>query len=114
MRKIEKQRYILFKIIMEDKNVFKQEVFLNYIWQSIWKYFGMKQANKIGLWLIELDLTYSFGILRCSNETKEEVISSLTFIKQIDGNRVIISPIKTSSTIKKIKKLKHQMIETIK
>ena len=104
MVKIEKQRYILFKVIKDDTTYFEEKNFLNSIWQSIWKFFGMKGANKVGLWLLELNLEKNLGIIRCSNKTKEEIITALTFIKDIDGNRVIFSPIKTSGTIKGLKK----------
>ena len=105
MVKIEKQRYILFKIIKDENTQFEEQSFLNSIWQSIWKYFGMKGANKVGLWLLELNLEKNFGIIRCSTKTKEEIITALTLIKEINNERVIFSPIKTSGTIKGIKKI---------
>ncbi len=77
---------------------------LKAIWQSIWRYFGIKGANKIGLWLVELNLEKNYGIIRCSHETKEIIISALTLISDINGKRVIFSPLKTSGTIKSIKK----------
>ena len=104
MVKIERQRYIYFKIIKEDSSFFNQNDFLKSVWQSIWRYFGMKEANKIGLWLLELDLDERFGIIRCTNKTKEELISALTFVREINGKRIIISPIKTSGTIRSLKK----------
>ena len=110
MVKLERQRYILFKCIMEDYENLKQDSFLRLIWQSIWKYFGMKGANKIGLWLVNLNFENGFGVLRCSNETKEELITALGFIKEINGKKLIISPIKTSSSIKKIENLKEIII----
>ena len=70
----------------------------------------MKAANKIGLWLVDYDLENDYGILRCSHKTKEEIITALTLIKQIDQERIIISPIKTAGTIKAIKKVKVEMI----
>jgi RNase P/RNase MRP subunit POP5 len=73
-------------------------------WGSIWRYFGMKEANKVGLWLISLDLKEKMGILRCSHSTKEIVISALSLITQINGQDVIISPVKTSGTIKALKR----------
>ncbi len=104
--KKERQRYILFKIIKESEWTFTQQELLNSIWRSIWTFFGMKEANKIGLWLIELDLEKQFGILRCSHETKEIIITALTLIQFIKEKRVILSPIKTSGTVKSIKKYK--------
>jgi len=63
----------------------------------------MKEANKIGLWISQLNLEKGYGIIRCSHQTKEIIISALTLIKEINGNNVIISPIKASGTIKTIK-----------
>ncbi len=63
----------------------------------------MKEANKIGLWISQLNLDKGYGIIRCSHQTKEIIFSALTLIKEINGNKVIVSPIKTSGTIKTIK-----------
>ena len=99
----ERQRYILFKIIKDDNSNLNKKLFLNSLWHSIWKYFGMKEANKIGLWLIELNTLRNYGIIRCSHITKEIVISALTMIREISDERVIFTPIKTSGTLKKIR-----------
>jgi ribonuclease P/MRP protein subunit POP5 len=66
----------------------------------------MKGANKIGLWLVELNLIENHGIIRCSHETKEIIITALTLIQEINGKRVILSPVKTSGTIKSLKENK--------
>lgn len=63
----------------------------------------MKGANKIGLWLVELNPQENYGIIRCAHETKEIIITALTLIQEIDGKRVIISPVKTSGTIRSLK-----------
>ncbi len=64
----------------------------------------MKEANKIGLWLIELNLDEEYGIIRCSHQTKETIISALSLVKEINGIKVILSPFKTSGTILSLKK----------
>ena len=64
----------------------------------------MKEANKIGLWMIELNLGNDYGIIRCSHNTKETLISALSLVKEINGTKVILNPLKTSGTIKSIKK----------
>jgi RNase P/RNase MRP subunit POP5 len=101
--KDERQRYILFKIITDDAENFNQKVLINSIWHSIWEYFGMKEAPKIGLWLVELNVLKCYGIIRCSHITKEIVISALTMIQEISDKRIILSPIKTSGTLNKIR-----------
>jgi len=111
MVKKERQRYLLFKIIKENNISFNEQDLLKSIWQSIWRYFGMKEASKIGLWLLELDLKKEFGIIRFSHETNEMIISALTLVKEIKGFAVILSPIKSSGTIKKINQLKNIIIK---
>ena len=81
------------------------------VWQSVWRYFGMNQANKIGLWLVELNNEENYGIIRCSHETKETVITAMTMIKEINRKNIIISPVKTSGTIKSIMKIKNSIIK---
>ncbi|MFX0153986.1 MAG: Rpp14/Pop5 family protein [Candidatus Hodarchaeota archaeon] len=104
MVKKERQRYILFKIIKETKTNFTQNSIVKSIWQSIWRYFGLKGANKIGLWLMEFNLDNDYGIIRCSHQTKETLISSLSLVKEINGTKVILTPTKTSGTIRSLKK----------
>ena len=84
---------------------------LSSIWASLWKYFGLKEASRVGLWLVDINFIDGFGIIRCSHKTKEIVISSLTFITEISGNRVVLSPIKTSGTIRSIKITKKSFLE---
>ena len=111
MVKRERQRYILFILITEEKAYFNKNDLLKSIWTSIWRFFGMKEANKIGLWLLELNLEEEFGIIRCSHETKEVIISALTLVKEINGKKIILSPVKTSGTIRSIKKIKNLIIK---
>ena len=104
MVKYERSRYILFKIIndnhqpIDHSNVFKS------IWKSIWRFFGMKEATKIGLWIVEINLENKYGIIRCAHQTKEIIISAISLITEINGNDIILSPVKTSGTIKSIRK----------
>jgi len=80
------------------------------VWASIWKYFGLKEASKVGLWLLDINFADGFGVVRCSHQTKEIVMTALTLITEISGNVVILSPIKTSGTIRGIKKVKELMV----
>lgn len=53
---------------------------------------------------MEYNLEAGYGIIRSSHNTKEIIISALTLINEISNKNVILSPIKTSGTIKVIKK----------
>ena len=89
-------------MISEHINRLNNQEILNSIWTSLWKYFGLKEASKVGLWLVDINFLEGFGIIRCSHQTKEIVISALTLITEIAGNKFVFSPIKTSGTIRSI------------
>ena len=110
MVKKERRRYVLFKIISDFNLNLNNRDLLNAIWQSIWRYFGMREAMKIGLWLQELDTTEGYGILKCSQDTKELIIAALTLVRELNGKTIIISPLKTSGTIKTLKKVQNAFL----
>ena len=89
-------------MISEHINLLNNQEILNSIWASLWKYFGLKEASKVGLWLVDINFLEGFGIIRCSHQTKEIVISALTLITEISGKKIVLSPIKTSGTIRSI------------
>ena len=88
----------------------KQEI-LSSIWTSLWKYFGLKEASRVGLWIVDINFLEGFGIIRCSHQTKEIVISALTLITEISGNKIVLSTIKTSGTIRRIQITKKRFLE---
>ena len=92
MTRNERQRYILLKIIRDSNVTFKEKNILISIWSSIWRYFGMKEANKIGLWILEINQEKGYIVIRCSHRTKEILITSLTLIKEINGKGIIFTP----------------------
>lgn len=98
-------------MISEHNTPLDKRMILNSIWASLWKYFGLKEASRVGLWLVDINFLDGFGIIRCSHQTKEIVISALTFITEISGNKVVLSPIKTSGTIRSIKIIKKVCLE---
>ncbi|MBY9021510.1 MAG: Rpp14/Pop5 family protein [Candidatus Lokiarchaeota archaeon] len=98
-------------MISKQNTPLDKQMILSSIWASLWKYFGLKEASRVGLWLVDINFIDGFGIIRCSHKTKEIVISSLTFITEISGNRVVLSPIKTSGTIRSIKITKKSFLE---
>ena len=93
-----------------DMPLNKQEI-LNSIWASLWKYFGLKEASRVGLWLVDINFLEGFGIIRFSHQTKEIVISALTLITEISGNKIVLSTIKTSGTIHSIQITKKLLLK---
>lgn len=112
--KRERQRYILFQIFIGNQKInIDKGTFLNAVWKSLWRYFGMKEAIKSGLWLLDFDNKNRNGVIRCTNFTKEKIICALTMIKNLKGHPIIISPIKSSGTLKKIRKIRKEISQPI-
>lgn len=104
MNKI-RQRYLIFEILCEDTTSFSDQLVIRTIWQKINQIFGEIVAFKTGLWLITWDDAHNKGILRLDHFVDSEVITALSFIQEIKGNRVIFHTRKTTGTIKKAKTL---------
>jgi len=98
-------------VISEHSKPFNKQEILNSIWTSLWKYFGLKEASRVGLWMVDINFLEGFGIIRCSHHTKEIVISALTLITEISGNKIVLSPIKTSGTIRSIQITKNLLLD---
>ena len=98
-------------MILEHNTPLNKKEILNSIWTSLWKYFGLKEASRVGLWLVDINFLEGFGIIRSSHLTKEIVISALTLITEISGNKIVLSPIKTSGTIRRIQHIKKRLLK---
>jgi RNase P/RNase MRP subunit POP5 len=101
---LQRQRYVLFEYLnfAIDVEIPEKEV-IRTIWKTLTQLFGEYTAYKTGLWLIEFNPDLKYGIIRCNNITKDQIITALAFIQEIRDARVIIHSIKTSGTIKKVK-----------
>lgn len=99
----EKKRYILFKVISEEKVNLEQikEAFFN----SILNMFGEKGLAQINAKFLEnlWDDEEQIGILRISNRGKYKSIVGLGLISRIGDSRVNIKIYKVSGTIKTLK-----------
>ena len=108
--KYKRQRYLLFYYILEKEKIeFNEKILINLIWRSISRYFGIKETSNTGLWIVELNPMEHWGILRFVHTSKENVISSLGMIRFLKDSRFSIYPVKTSGTIKKIKKFLNEI-----
>ncbi|MHA1871639.1 MAG: Rpp14/Pop5 family protein [Promethearchaeota archaeon] len=107
--RLERQRYILFEyLILEEERAINEREIMSAFWSSIVRLFGESIAYKVGLWLVRFDPIEKWGIIRCTNLTKEAIIASLAYITHINQTPIIIHTIKTSGTIKKTLKIKEE------
>lgn len=99
----EKKRYILFEVLSEEKLSEKQifeEITSKY--KDLYGTVGLAQA---GLQLTFFNSQKNQGIIRVGHKFKDNLKSSFVLIKEINNKKVLIRSIKTSGTIKKLKRV---------
>ena len=96
------KRYLAFQIYHSGK-VTKSE-FIVAVTQESLRFFGELQSSKFGFWLIDFDETNQKGFLVYNREYTSEVISSLTLISQLNGQKASIHVLGISGTIKNLKR----------
>ncbi|MHA1144820.1 MAG: Rpp14/Pop5 family protein [Candidatus Helarchaeota archaeon] len=93
--KREKQRYIVFEIILNDHVITKNDI-INTVWRQFTTLFGEYGSSKAGLWLIHYDPVLKKGVLRCSLHSVNHVRASLVtlrYIRKKNGNQELKIPV---------------------
>ncbi len=90
----DKKRYISFEII-SDKKIFKEEI-KDTIYKKALEFFGEDGFAKAGVIVIEEN------VVRVKAKYKNEMITLLSLIRDINGKRVIINTTKTSGILRKV------------
>ena len=96
-----KKRYILFELISEKK--LNEKDVSRELWHNFLRLFGSIGCAKAKIWFILFDTKKNKGIIRCANETVEEVKAGLLFLKDVKGAAVIPKILLVSGSIKKLK-----------
>ena len=104
-----RQRYILFEFTfpIEQIEISEKQV-IRSIWHTMIRLFGEFHSYFAGLWMVKFNAYQQWGILRCTNQTKERTITSLAFTSEINKIPIIFHTIKTSGTIKKLLKIQKE------
>lgn len=98
-----RRRYLLFKLHRDDISIEGKELSIA-IWKSLLSLYGEVQAADSKLYLTDFDEQTGIGILQCNAETLSKVITSAVMIGSIDNTNISFEPIKTSGTIKGLKR----------
>jgi RNase P/RNase MRP subunit POP5 len=108
-----RQRYILFEILTPQNQPIDQDTISKAIWKSLLDFFGEQQTFHAGLWIIRYDPQARIGILRCDHILKLQVITAMTFLREINHIPILIHTWKTSGTIKKTLQLWRKYFPTV-
>jgi len=96
----ERDRYVYFKIISEEK--------INYsdleaaIWNTLLDFYGEAGMGKMSVWLVKnlWDQGDQSGVIRCNNKSVPQMIAGLGLISRLGEDRIVIKILKVSGTIR--------------
>lgn len=97
-----RKRYVVF-VINSDKRFSKKDVEES-IRNTMSKLFGSEVLVKADPQLIYFDPTLQRGVVRTTHVYKEYVIATLGLLREINGEKCLVIPMKTTGTIKKARK----------
>jgi len=98
LSKRERKRYILIEIL--NAEVLEKDFYFGF-WIELLGFFGSKGLAEINPRIV----FYSKGkaVVKCKRGKETELIAGLAFIKKIRNKKVILNPVLTSGTVKKLK-----------
>ncbi len=94
-----KKRYISFELIGGEK--LSENEISKAVWENFLKLYGEVGVARQKIWMIEFKK--GKGIIRCANETTEEVKAGLLFLKKVSSMSVNPKITLVSGSLKKLR-----------
>lgn len=94
-----RRRYVLFRLHTEEGCVDEKKLVQTFR-KSLLSLFGEVALADSRLFLSKFDEATCKGVLQCSLESLEQVLTSAAILSSVDGVRVSFQPLKTSGTIR--------------
>ena len=98
------KRYFMVRVIF-DKQLTEQTL-IEAMATSITKHFGEVGIASINLRLIRYDPEKAEAVVVCEKATTDQLLTALTFIREIDGAPISLLVVRISGTIKSLSKPK--------
>jgi len=99
----EKKRYLAIKInTFDDQKIYSTRP-MNELLEKMRSVLGVFDSAEAGLMPVNFDSTKNIAIIRSSNKMIDKVKASLIFINELGTQQVILSTIKVSGMINKVK-----------
>ena len=96
-----KKRYVGVRIISEQK--IEYEEFEKCFWQNLYKLFGVFGSAYFNLKILKETFKNNSVIIRCNHNSTHFLITSLGFLREINGKKVNFEIVRVSGSIKKVK-----------
>jgi RNase P/RNase MRP subunit POP5 len=97
-----RRRYVRFQLY-SDVTIDEKAV-LQGLRKSVLSLYGEIILADSRLYISEYDSESGFGIVQCALQTLEQILASAVLIDSINGTSVSFQPLKTSGTIRGLKK----------
>ncbi len=98
MRK-NRRRYLLFHLHREGKPV-NGKYLTTALWKSVLSLYGEVHAADSRLYLLDFDEETGVGVLQCSADSLQQIITAAAVIGVVEDTPVSFEPRRTSGTIK--------------
>ena len=102
MSKRERRRYLALAI--KTQHTFQEREIVYAVRNALIELFGEYGVSRANLKFMEIDLTKSFAIVRCSHTALEKVRASVASITAINGKPVVLHSIAVSGTLQALRK----------
>ncbi len=103
-----RKRYIVFTILSNNKKYSRREIEKS-IREKLREIFGTEALVKADPQLIYYEPNINRGVIRTTHIYKEHVIATLGLVREINGTKCLIIPLKTTGTLKKAKKILYRL-----
>lgn len=97
-----RKRYIVFTIVSEHS--FSRKEIEEAVRKNINKVYGFIGLARADPKLVYYEPSLKKGVIRTSHLEKELVITALSLVREVNGKKLVIIPLKTTGTIKRAKK----------
>lgn len=101
--KLERQRYLLFKIFAEKNQSITKKDLEGLIWSKFKELFGLIMSSRVGLYLTHFDEKDMIGIIRCNHRYLKLTRVALGTISEFQNRKLFVNISKISGTIKNLK-----------
>lgn len=99
----ERKRYLAFEVI-SNKQISTFKIVSRSVWDGVLNYIGTKGSARAGAWLLHDKWKKNKGIIRVNNKYVDDLKASLTLIKKIDNQDVIVRSLGVSGMLNKAEK----------
>ncbi|NPD87258.1 MAG: hypothetical protein HGN29_00950 [Asgard group archaeon] len=100
---IERDRYVVFKILLDDTKTEIEDLKRN-VWSMYQRLYGLDGTTEAGLFFEEYDNEKRIGLVRCNSKSLSYLMTSFAMIREIDGAELLILPLFVTGLINKAKK----------